>query len=292
MNHYSWIYVGDAGHSQKVGLYHSNKSGHLLIYVGRKVMTIDFRVFESKKYTFFIEDELVRVCLERKGDEMYYTFEIDKTADTPRNRARRIVERKYLKQFLVALGIFVALVLFAALVLPSFSEKSDLSRAEELLIKEGRESVARISNNYPEGSPTLQYQFIRENDIITGTVSKDDLAQLSPMPVIGGDEFVVVYVPSKPDIHSVYFNRPTEKQLARFKARALEKLLSLHPGTDTVEAGCFIETAYLLSGLDGLADFFFQDMSPAINPEHNAASFEKLTQSLPFRKKVETDCGQ
>lgn len=292
MNHYSWIYVGDAGHSHKVGLYHSNKSGHVLIYVGSKVVTIDFRVFESKKYAFFIEDELVRICLERKGDEMYYTFEIDKTADTPRNRARHIMERKYLKQFLIALSVFVGLVLFAALVLPSLSESKDLSDAEELLINEGREAVARIAKNTGESASTLNYQFIQGNEIMSGSVSRSEVAKRSPMPVISGDEFVVRYVPSNPAIHSVYFNRPTEKQLHRFKSRVVEKYLSLHPGADPEHVGCIVEVAYLLQGLDGFADFFFQDLNPSVNPAHNSTTYEKLTQSLPFRKKVEKECGK
>ena len=292
MNHYSWIYVGDAGHSHKVGLYHSSKSGHVLIYVGRKVVTIDFRVFESKKYTFFIEDELVRVCLERKGDEMYYTFEIDKTADTPRNRARRIIERKYLRQFLVALSVFVGLVLFAALVLPSFSEKSELSRAEELLVKEGKETIARITGSPEENSSVLKYQFIQGNDIITGQLDRAEIAKLSPMPVINGDELVVLYVPSKPEINTLYLNRPTEKQISRFMERAVEKHLKLHPDAAPEEVSCIVGVAFLLGGLDGLADFFYQDLNPAMNPAHNSSSFGKLTSSLPFRKKVEKDCGQ
>ena len=292
LNHYSWIYVGDAGHSHKVGLYHGSKSGHVLIYVGRKVVVIDFKVFESKKYTFFIEDELVRVCLQRKGDEMYYTFEIDKTADTPRNRARRIVERKYLRQFLLTLGVLIGLVLFAVLVLPSFSEKTQLSQTERLVLNKGTETVATIVRATSGTDQVLRYQFISGNDIIEGSLNYGEIARWSPMPVQNGDEFVLSYVPARPHLHSIFLNRPTEKQIERFKNRAAAKHLKLHPEENSETARCLVNTAYLLSGLDGIADFFYQDLNPAINPKHNSASFEELTQSLSFRKKAAKACRQ
>ena len=101
MNHYSWTYVAGGGRNIPVGLYHSSKKGHLLIYVGKKITNIDFNVLDSKDYTFFIDHELCHIKLERRGDEMYYFFEIDKKADTPMNRARWAMERKFLRQMLI-----------------------------------------------------------------------------------------------------------------------------------------------------------------------------------------------
>ncbi|MEZ4934823.1 MAG: hypothetical protein R2788_22170 [Saprospiraceae bacterium] len=46
--------------------------GHLVIYVGKKISTIDFNVLDSKEYTFFIDNEFCRIRLERRGDQMYY----------------------------------------------------------------------------------------------------------------------------------------------------------------------------------------------------------------------------
>lgn len=255
-------------------------------------MAVDFRVFESKKYAFFIEDELVRVCLERKGNEMYYSFEIDRTADTPRNRARKMVERRYSRQFLTALACFIGLVLFAALVLPKFSEKTALTQAEILLLKQGVETTGRIMNFDHLHDKLLKYQFISgNNQVITGSLDVAQLPVLSPMPIIGGDEFVVIYVPSKPHIHTIYLNRPTDKQIIRFEQRAVEKHMRLHPSEDERRVQCFVRSAYALTNLDGLADIFYQDTSPALNPEHNSESYTQLVQSLPFMKKIENDCN-
>lgn len=253
-------------------------------------MTIDFRVFESKKYTFFIEDELVSICLDRKGEDMFYSFEIDKTTDTPRNKARRIVERKYLRHFLIALSVFIGLILLAALFLPSFSEQKDLTQSEQRLLREGKETIGKISLDRGSSSNVVHYQFIGGSSIINGTLDADQLIQLCPMPVLNGDEFVVVYVPSKPEINSVYINRPTEAQIEKFKERAVGKYLELHAGFDEALARCYVNSAYTLAGLDGIADFFFQNTHPSVNEKHNSVSFEKLIHELPFQKKVEHDC--
>ena len=107
MNQYTWTYIGDAAYSETVGLYHSSKSGHLLIYVGKKIVVIDFKVLDSKTYSFFINDDLCELRLERKDLKMYYHFEINKEADTPRNQARKKVEQKYFRQALAFFGVLV-----------------------------------------------------------------------------------------------------------------------------------------------------------------------------------------
>ena len=104
MNHYTWTYIGGAGRNYRVGLFHGNKTGHVLIYVGAKIVTIDFKVFDSKTYTFFIDDELCNIRLERRGSKMFFFFEIDQKTDTPRNRKRKILEHRYLRQGVRANG--------------------------------------------------------------------------------------------------------------------------------------------------------------------------------------------
>ena len=64
-----------------------------MAYVDQKVIIVDFNIRDSKDYTFFINDELCAIKLERKKDQMHYHFEIDKHADTPRNRARKKIEK-------------------------------------------------------------------------------------------------------------------------------------------------------------------------------------------------------
>ena len=48
---------------------------------------LDFRVLKSKEYSFFIDDELCELTIEKKGDHFFYSFEFNRKADTPLNRA-------------------------------------------------------------------------------------------------------------------------------------------------------------------------------------------------------------
>ena len=103
-----WIYADDNGHKHAIGLYHGDKSGHLVIYINQMVMTIDFSVLESRTYTFFVEDELCEIALEKEKDMFTYSFNINKEADTPRNRARAALDTKYQGyMYLMIMGILV-----------------------------------------------------------------------------------------------------------------------------------------------------------------------------------------
>ena len=108
MAQYTWTYLGGCGKKFNVSLFHGKRTGHVLLMLNGQILQIDFGVRDSKTYSFFIEDEFCEVHLERKGDEMYYFFEINKKVDTPRNRDRKKLNRKYLGQTLA----FFLLLLF------------------------------------------------------------------------------------------------------------------------------------------------------------------------------------
>ena len=69
MGQLRWTYLGDSGQQYKVGLYHGENSGHLLLYVNSSPVLIDFSVSDSKKYSLFIGDELCDLVLEQKTSE-------------------------------------------------------------------------------------------------------------------------------------------------------------------------------------------------------------------------------
>ena len=73
---------------------HGAESGHLMVYCNTNIVLIDFEILQSKTYSFFIEDELCELSIERKDDQFFYGFEINKKADTPLNRQRRKIEKQ------------------------------------------------------------------------------------------------------------------------------------------------------------------------------------------------------
>jgi hypothetical protein len=110
MNCFNWTYIGDRAEKTRVGLYHSADSGNVMLYCGQNVIVIDFYVHDSKKYTFFIGDELCEVTIERKGNSYYYSMEINTQADTPRNRRRKVIDRKDLVESFAMMGLFVGTI--------------------------------------------------------------------------------------------------------------------------------------------------------------------------------------
>lgn len=110
MSQMTWTYVDDYGTSHKVGLFHGDHSGHLLIYCNTRILVIDFNVLQNKKYSFFINDELFDIHIERTDDHFSYGIEIDRKADTPRNHRRRKRERANLVQ-LAAISVTLIAVI-------------------------------------------------------------------------------------------------------------------------------------------------------------------------------------
>lgn len=110
MNCFYWTYIGDRNEKTKVGLYHSAKSGNVMLFCGQKILVIDFYVFETKKYTFFIGDELCEVNIEKKDNCFYYGMEINTEVDTPRNRARKVINRKDFVESVVTMSLFVGTI--------------------------------------------------------------------------------------------------------------------------------------------------------------------------------------
>ena len=294
LNHYTWTYVAGEGRNVPVGLYHSSKKGHLVIYVGKNISTIDFNVLDSKEYTFFIDNELCRIKLERRGDKMYYFFEIDKSADTPMNRVRWAMERKFLRQMLVALAIFLVVVVGFAIYLNK-QKTTSYANWESLLAKQGVETVARVTVEPGGQQPDISYHFVARNQGYSSkpTLQSKPLVLLkNGMPLESGDEFVVLYVPANPSVNRIDFDRPSDRQLKIYQQRATDQHLSLHPDEAPYIAQCMVKTAYEMVGIDGLANFYFQNTSPVENPSHNKDSFFRMVRSLDFQKKIEKDCWQ
>lgn len=113
MSQMTWTYVDDYGKSHKVGLFHGDHSGHLLIYCNSKIMFIDFNVLQNKKYSFFINDELCDIHVEKQKNSFAYGFEIDQKTETPRNTNRRKVERtNSIQMIFISIALLITIGLF------------------------------------------------------------------------------------------------------------------------------------------------------------------------------------
>lgn len=112
-----WTYLGDSGQQYKVGLYHGENSGHLLLYVNSSPVLIDFSVSDSKKYSLFIGDELCDLVLEKKNGNFYYGLIPNLTVDTDLNRARKLLNKQdNIKTIFMAIALLLCIVTLNILV--------------------------------------------------------------------------------------------------------------------------------------------------------------------------------
>lgn len=110
MSQLTWTYVDDDGYRHKVGLFHGDNSGHLMVYCNTRIVVIDFHVLKSKNYSFFINEELCDLSIEEKAGKFSYGFTIDQVTDTPRNRGRRKMIRSQTVQSLMFGAAFIVLI--------------------------------------------------------------------------------------------------------------------------------------------------------------------------------------
>ncbi len=117
MSQIRWTYVDDYSRKYKVGLYHGDRSGHVLIHCNAKIVVIDFHVRDTKKYTFYINDELFDVHIEQKKGKFAYSFEIDERTRTPRNIRRWRHDRS---EIWTTVALATGVVLFIAMTVYFF----------------------------------------------------------------------------------------------------------------------------------------------------------------------------
>lgn len=118
MSQFTWTYIADNGYRHRVGLFHGDNTGHLMIYCNMRIVVIDFNVTATKNYSFFIEDELCDIAVEEQDGKFAYGFKVDEITDTPRNRGRRkMIRTEHRNTFLVAISFFVVLSIILIFVL-------------------------------------------------------------------------------------------------------------------------------------------------------------------------------
>jgi hypothetical protein len=121
MSQITWTYIDDDGSRHRVGLFHGDNTGHLLVYCNARVVVIDFSVRASKNYSFFINEELCDIAVEENEGKFSYGFKIDQITDTPRNRGRRKMIRTQIRQSLLFGAAFIFLLILAVFLLLHFN---------------------------------------------------------------------------------------------------------------------------------------------------------------------------
>jgi len=274
MGQYSWQYV-ETQQAQTITLYHGDTTGHVLITLNNKILIIDFKVRETKSYSFFIDEELCEVHIKRNEDSFNYTFEIDKTIQTPLNERRKKREKKHLWQTAGFFGLLILIIGLLGIGL-QWNKKRNSTIASF-----GEEATAVLSLSNEKHHYTYE---------IDGLFYENELEEFPNVvhhfPLETNDEFIIKYNKHMPEKHQFSFDTPSKKQIERYTKRAVDKQLKLSPKTSAEHAACLVKIGFELEGISALADFYFQDKPKSKNIKHNEDSYKRLIRGVEFKQKT------
>lgn len=290
MAQFHWTYLSDTGKQHLVGLFHGDQTGHVMVHCNSQVIVIDFHVLQSKNYSFFIEDELCEIKLERKNNGFSYGFDINRRVDTPLNRERRATERRHLRLGLLLTAGFalaVALVVFGLTYKrQSWEEKNRTS----LLAGPTLETIARVSvTNSGDTPQPIAYSFVADGKRYGG---RSDSALFLPegIRIETGDEFLIRYVPNAPQINQIDFSQPTAQQILRYRQRVFSKHSQLHADLGPARINCVLDVLYEVAGLSAFADVLYQQSSPQENAAHNRQTYQELIERPDVVERLSERC--
>lgn len=278
-----WTYVSNDHKQFRVELYHGEDTGHVLMTVNGKISVIDFKIFESKTYTLFLDHELCEVVLDRQGDQMFYRFELNKKADTPLNRARRQRERQDLRKTVLAFVLAAAVIVGLAYLFTQLRGQVSPDRTETLLSSSGQTSVGKLTL---EANGALRYSFVTR----AGLVYEDRLSGTTHsnfgLPLRTGDEFPVRYASGNPNANKLILSSVSPRQFERYRPELERRLAAVLPGSNERTQRCWVEQAYRLHRGEGIAHIYHADLDPAQNPRYNRESFRRMTEEASYQRRV------
>ena len=295
MNQLSWTYLADDGKQHFVGLAHGAESGHLVVHCNSKVVLIDFKVFDNASYSIFIDEQLCEISIEKQEGEYFYSFEIDNKADTPRNRARKKLEKQHLLQSIAFLGTLALIVSIAIFSISRWTSRSDQKNIAAKLQDTGQQVSARILVPKEASVDYASYYFVvNGKSYSSATTYSNKLTELLPngMPLEEGDEFLVTYTPENPALNQIDYQQPTQFQINRYRDRVLKRLFENNPKTDKTSLTCFFDQMYKEKGIEGMAQLYFQKTTSSKNSRHNRQTFDRLLQEPNLTKTIEKNCGK
>lgn len=284
MAQHNWAYTGGSGRQYVVGLYHGTESGHLMVYCNLSVIYIDFSVLQNWKYSFFIEDDLLELKIERKDNGFHYGFDVNRQADTPKNRerkAREKTEKRTMSLFFAIIGVVGMLFLGAWW----YNEIRVGSKELEAVKYSGWQVPTKVF--FEPGDKDIRYSFAVHGKVIEGSAP---MPENTILPLESGDEFMVNYDYGRPRVHAIDFKDPSPLQEQRYRQRALERHLQLHPDLDKNFVECLLKLAFEQKDLAAYADFYYQNASPEENEAHNRNTYGRLVRDIPFQKMVKEEC--
>lgn len=75
MSESRWTFYDPEAGTQTLGIYHGDKSGHVVVYHNSNIVIIDFEIFQSKAYSIQFNNSLITLSIEEDVSGYDYSFE-------------------------------------------------------------------------------------------------------------------------------------------------------------------------------------------------------------------------
>lgn len=280
MNNSKWAFLDDNGARHVIGLMHSPRSGHLVIYINKRVSVVDFSILKSKTYTLFINEEMIHIEISLENNAYSYSMKVDNEADTPKNRMRKErKKREITKIILIFIGLAIVLTTFLIWI-----NGANQGKLENELEKWNGETIAKIYIDNPDSNHLIRYYFVRNGNIIEG---QENLKQLNPdaamgIPFENQDECIVIFHPKDPSVHKLDLSTGLESQILKWKTRLLTACENNRLGPSKKQCACVIEAANEFRGKEGLSTLYHQESLVGSNQKYNRSTFQQMVNAPEF----------
>ncbi len=287
MGQFNWTVLGQQGKQYRVGIYHGDKSGHLMIHCNSKVVLVDFSVKESKDYSFFIDDEFFVLEVEKQDGQFLYGLELNTSADTPLNKIRKKRDIKHL----VGVGLIIAAIFVVGIGFfwgyPKYQSLKSETDKKEILAKNGIETTVEV--RYDSAAANMKYFFVGKGKPISGNPIFTK-ANKPIFPLKNGETFLVKYSKNTPELHQVYWTQLPDEQLIRYKNRVGVIHKKSNSSFSDLKVQCQVELAFRIDNFNGLKQLYYQNESSETNPIFNESTYQKFIRDEPFRNLSEENC--
>jgi Fas apoptotic inhibitory molecule (FAIM1) len=300
-----WSYLDHQGRHHKIGLYHGDSSGHLMIYCDLKVVKIDFGVKAPKTYSFFIEDELCEMQIKQDRTGAFsYDFVVNEKVDTPLNRERWQIARQDRRKFwLVAIILSVLGLIGGAwwchgqlqrkkaefFLTPTLRPEQQQHLAAAGLTASARFFIVR------EGDQRrIWYTFdLADGRQFSGKTAAPDTGQVwlpTGFPLADRDVFHVRYLPATPAVHRIEFSQPDPATTERYAVLAAAAEQQAHPQWPADKIRCRIRLIAAEKGWPALATVLGQARPPERDERHNRDAYGRLVREPGLAAALEAKC--
>lgn len=269
---------------------HGGDSGNLMIYYNDKIMVIDFKVFESKSYKFFIDEKLCEIFIIKhtKNKGYRYEFKFDNKTKTAYNEKRKAaIKKSNIKGISVMIGVPLAI----GLVIWSYSFFRKIYL--EYQFNNNYTTEWATTRVYTEGRPnyfkTYYYFLGDEAKKIRSASTFSSVPPTLPngLPLENGDKFAVKFAKKHNFYHKIDYSSPDVNTALNMMKRVAPFHFQHNQGKMQQELLCEIQAAFDIKGMGGLANIIQQTTSAEANPDYNQNSYLKMKRDSPFQQAVE-----